>query len=249
MTQSTRPRRPSVVQEHIAQVAQSGNDIFAKFSDIAITAVSTAGKITQKGVSAAGEIVTSTADAVGLRDKVEAAENMARKLATRGRNDASKAVNKARRMASRAFVFEDEASNYEYDVLLSAAGAVEKHIPVYSSHSPMFTLPAGSAFVYKARVKKHDIGFSVREMLDNSTPPALIENAARYTPDNFIQGYIAPIDRERTINLHFDNSYSTLQGKSIVFWVAMGQNVTLADDQLTGNRSKEAIAAEEGPSD
>ncbi len=95
MTQSTRPRRPSIVQEHIAQVTQSSNDIFSKISDIAITAVSNAGKITQKGVSAAGEIVTSTADAVGLRDKVEAAENMARKLATRSRNDTTKALSKA----------------------------------------------------------------------------------------------------------------------------------------------------------
>jgi len=244
MTQSTRQRRPS-----IAQVTQSGNDIFAKISDITVNAVSNAGKIAQKGVSAAGEIVTSTADAVGLRDKVEAAENMARKLATRGRNDTTKALNKAKRMASRAFVFEDETSNYEYDLLLSAAGAVEKHIPVYSSHSPMFTLPAGSAFVYKARVKKHDINFSVREILDNNTPPMFLESPVRYTAENVIQGFISPLDRDRTINLHFDNAYSTLQGKYIVFWVAMGQNVALSDDQMVANRSKEVVAAEEGPCD
>jgi len=245
---ATRPRRPSIAQ--VAQ--QSGTDIFSKISDVAANAVTNTKKIAKQGVTAASaavEIVASTADAVGLRDTVASAENIARKLATRSRNDASKAVNKARRMASRAFVFEDETSYYEYDLLLSAAGAVEKHIPVYSSHSPSFSLPAGSAFVYKARVKKHDIGFSVREIIDNNSPPALIENGARYTSENLIQGYIAPIDRDRTINLHFDNSYSTLQGKSIVFWVAMGQSVSLTDDQLAANRSKEVVAAEEGPTD
>lgn len=49
-----------------------------------------------------------------------------------------------------------------------------------------------------------------------------------------IQGRIAPIsDRPRSIVLLFDNAYSAaLQGKTIVYWVAVGENVSLADDQV-----------------
>jgi hypothetical protein len=207
-------------------------------------------KVTQKGVSVAGDIVSSTADAVGLKDKVESVENIARKLATRGRNDASKAVNKARRMANRAFEFEDgESFNYEYDLLLSAAGAVENHIKPYGNLSPLFNLPPNHAFVYKVRVKKLDISFTVREIRDGDSPPLVLEGPQRYNSDSSIQGRIAPSDRSRTINLFFDNSHAPLHGKTVVYWVNTGENASLNNDQASGARTKEMIAAEEGPSD
>lgn len=71
----------------------------------------------------AGGVVTSTADAVGLKGQVLAAENIARKLATKSRNETNKTLNKARRLASRAMEFdEDSANSYDYDLLLAAAG-------------------------------------------------------------------------------------------------------------------------------
>lgn len=213
-----------------------------KFADIALTAANKAGKIAQNGVTVAGGIV----DAVGLKD----AEKMAQRIAARGRNDAAKAVNKARRLANRAFVFEDEESmNYEYDLLLSNAGAVEKNIAAYGNHSPMFSVPAGSVFVYKVRVKKMDINLSVREIRDGDSAPLILESPVRYNSESQIQGIVPSADYPRTINLYFDNSHSPLQGKTVVYWVSIGENVSLSDDQASGARTKEMIAAEEGPSD
>lgn len=230
--------------------SSSGDGIFGKLSEFAFGAVSTAGKITQKGVAVAGDFVTSTADAVGLKDKVEAAESNLRKLATRGRNDGIKAVNKARRLANRAFEFEDgESFNYEYDLLLSNAGAVEKNIAPYSSFSPSFNLPAGNALVYKARVKKWDINLTLREVEEDGTVPVILDGPQRYSADVVMQGRIPPTNHSRTITLFFDNSHSPLQGKTVVYHIMIGENVSLNDDQNSGERTKEMIAAEEGPSD
>lgn len=108
--------------------------------------------------------------------------------------------------------------------------------------------------VWKARVKKLDITFSVKEVRevrikmhlarDNSCnvvsylkgmEPFILEPATKCTADMPIQGRIAPVsDRPRSIVLHFDNAYSAaLQGKIIVYWVAVGENVSLADDQVS----------------
>jgi hypothetical protein len=47
----------------------------------------------------------------------------------------------------------------------------------------------------------------------------------------------------------FDNTYSHLQQKRCVYWVACGENVSLADDAVGAARSLEVHAAEEGPVD
>ena len=98
--------------------------------------------------------------------------------------------------------------------------------------------------VWKCRVKSFDITFSVREVKDND---AIIESPQKYSSEAQIQGKIAPIDRSRNINLLFDNSHAHLQRKTVVFWVAIGEKVSLADDQIGAARSKEVTAAEEGP--
>lgn len=237
---SLQPAQPSAVE-----------GMFKKAALLATTA----GKFTQRGVNYAGGVISSTvltaADAVGVKDKVEAAEKMARKVASKGVNDVNKAVNKTRRMANKAINFDDEdftaLNNADYDLLLSAAGAVEKHIHAFGNYSQTFVVPAGSVFVYKARVKKHDIGFSVREIKENDGTPQIIEPLTVHSAEAQIQGRIPSSDRTRNINLFFDNSHSPLQRKTAVFWVAIGENVSLADDQVGAARSKEVAAAEEGP--
>eukprot|EP01031_Cornospumella_fuschlensis_P039118 gene39118-47595_t len=232
--------------------AVPNNDLLSMFSDFAFNAANTAGKITSKGLG----IVNSTVDAVGLKDKVEAAENMARKLATRGKNDANRAVNRARRMATRAFDFEEEIdslASYDYDLLLSLAGAVEKSIAGYGSVAVNFTIPIGSSMIWKARVKKFDVGFSVREIREseaNNSIPFIIEPLQRFTPDQPIQGEITAVtSRVRTIQLVFDNGHTALQRKTVVYWVSIGENVSLKDDQSSAARNKEMQAAETGPPD
>ncbi len=226
------------------------NNMFKTLASLATTA----GKFTQKGVNFAGGVISSTvlttADAVGLKDKVEAAEKMARKVIHKGSNDANKAVNKARRLANKAINFDEEDASLDssdYDLLLSAAGAIEKHITAYGNHSQTFVVPAGSAFVFKARVKKLDFGFSVREIKDSEGIPVIIEPLQTHSSEAQIQGKIPPSERVRNINLFFDNSHSPLKGKTVVFWVAIGEKVSLADDQIGAARSKEVTAAEEGP--
>lgn len=243
-------RSHSITTGTPVQTSAAG-DLMSQFTSIAFTAANTATKLTQKGVHLASGVMFSTADAVGLKDKVEAAENTVRKLAARGRNDANKAVNKARRMATRAIDFNEDdhfLQCYDYDLLLSAPGAVEKRIPPLGNHTPTFTLPANNALVYKIRVKKWDIGFSIREIPNGDGQPITMEPLVRYGADSVISGIITAVTNEsRIINFLFDNSHSPLQGKNIVYWVAIGENVSLQDDQNGGVRSKEMTAAEEGP--
>jgi hypothetical protein len=47
--------------------------------------------------------------------------------------------------------------------------------------------------------------------------------------------------------LVFDNSHSHIQAKKCVYWIACGENVTLADESVGAARSLEVAAAEEGP--
>eukprot|EP01039_Chlorochromonas_danica_P002937 gene2937-3204_t len=248
---TTRPVQPRLSVNH----GSGGTDLLSKFTDFAFNAANTAGKMTKKGVSVAENVVTTGIDAVGLKDKVEAAENMARKIAAKGKSDANKAVNKARRLANRAFEFEDEdeaQASYDYDLLLSAAGAIEKKVSGYGQHTVTFALPVGQCMVWKARVKKIDIGFSIREMREDengNTTPLVIEPMQRYSADALIKGELTAADRPRTINLVFDNSHSPLQSKTIAYWVLIGENVSLANDQVGAARTREMIAAEEGPPD
>lgn len=230
--------------------SSSGNPIFDKISLMA----NTAKVFAEKGAKVTGKLISSTvlttADAVGLKDKVEMAEKMARKVTNKASSDANKAARKARRLANKAVNFDEEDTSLDssdYDLLLSAAGATEKHIAAYGNHSQTFVVPAGSAFVYKARVKKLDIGFSVREIKDNDGIPVIIEPLVVHSSEAQMQGKIPPSERQRNINLFFDNSHSPLQRKTVVFWIAIGDKVSLADDQIGAARSKEVTAAEEGP--
>lgn len=252
MASSKRPVQPRLSINHGNATA---SDLMSMFTDFAFSAANTAGKVTQKTFNTAEGIVSTGIDAVGLKDKVEAAESLARKLASRGARDTAKAANKARRMASRAMDFdegEDSMASLDYDVLLSAAGSVEKKISGYGSHSVLYSLPAGSALVWKARVRKLDIGFSVREVRENESStsvPFIIEPMQRFGAGALIKGELTAADRPRTINLIFDNSHSALQGKTVLYWVLIGEKVSLADDQASAAMKKEMTAAEEGPPD
>lgn len=233
----------------------NSQDLLTKFSDLAFSAATAAGKITQRGVTMAGGVMTTGIDAVGLKDKVEAAESMARKLAAKGKSDANKAVNKARRMANRALEMDDEEdlmASHDYDVLLSCAGAVEKKIAGYSSHTVAVTLPAGSRLIWKARVKKFDIGFTVREMRETgsgSSVPIVIEPPQRYNADAWMKGEVPEANRQRTINIVFDNTHTALQRKMVVYLIQMGENISLADSQVNVALTKEMNAADRGPPD
>ena len=90
-------------------------NLIQSFSNLAINAATTAGKFTQKSVNIAGgfmgEAVLTTADAVGLKDKVEAADKAVRNIAAKGKSDANRAVNRARRIANKALIFDEEDDN------------------------------------------------------------------------------------------------------------------------------------------
>jgi hypothetical protein len=241
-------RRPSEASGPV-DVHAGGESLLSKFTGAAKHVFFQTEQIAQKTVKVAGGVVASTADAVGLKGQVLAAETIARKFATQGTNQTKRAVNKARRMANRAFDFDEDSGNsYDYDLLLSAAGAIEKSVAVLATHSQPFQLPAGSALIWKARVKKFDIGFSVKETVEESgQPPVVLEAPQKYSMEMPIQGRIAPEPYNRTVTLHFDNSFSALQSKTVVFWVAIGENVSLSDDMVGVARSKEVSAADDGP--
>jgi hypothetical protein len=81
--------------------------------------------------------------------------------------------------------------------------------------------------IWKARAKKFDMGFSVKETVEESgQPPAVLEAPLKCSMEMPIQGRIAPEPYHRTVTLHFDNFHSALQSKTVVFWVAIGENVS-----------------------
>lgn len=165
--------------------------------------------------------------------------------------DANRALRKASRMAKKTLDFEDvdgEMVNVaDYNLLLSAAGAIEKSIAINRSHKQVFSIPANNIFIWRARVKKFDVGFAVTEIIKDGETPVDIEPMAKYRFESQIQGKLAACNHARNIVLVFDNSYSHLQAKKIVYWVAIGENVSLEDDTVGAARSKEFMAAEEGP--
>jgi hypothetical protein len=181
---------------------------------------------------------------------------VARRAAKDGRQNlanANKAVGKARRLATKIIEFEDEDDSicsYDYHQLMSVPGATEKTINIYGHFTQSFVIPAGSIFVYKARVRYHDIGFALRERKEDGRIED-IEPMTKFRAEDraTIQGQLHASDKERTIMLVFDNSFSQFQAKRVVFWVACGEKVSLADDALGAARTMEVQAAEEGPAE
>jgi hypothetical protein len=222
---------------------------FETIANAAKGATSQAGSMAKMGADIMQSQFLKATDAVGLKEQVEAAEKYAKKIAARGHNDANRALNKAHRMARIFDLDEEEASldSSDYDLLLSATGAKEQTITAYGNYSDTFFVPAGSTMVWKVRVKSIDIGFSVREVREEDPSPVVIEPLQRYTSEALIQSSLPPALHPRTINLYFDNSHSPLQKKTIVYWVNIGEKVSLADDQLGAARSKEVDAANTGP--
>lgn len=163
--------------------------------------------------------------------------------------DTNKAVLKARRLANKTLDLEEEIDNNydtsDFDLLLSADGASTAIIAIYSSFQQAYTIPAGAIFVYKARVKKWDIGFGIKEKRGNTEVD--IEPIIRYESNSLIKGMIAPMDHPRNVILFFDNSYSQINRKRVAYWVAIGPNVSLSDDSVGAARDLEVTAAEEGP--
>ena len=191
------------------------------------------------------------------------AANEAKVGAGKRLGDITRAANKARRLANKALEFEDEddeLNSSDYDLLLAAAGASEKSIAIYQNHIQTFTVPAGSALVWKARVRRHEIGFAIREKhekkdkKDKDTEAVTdIESMTSYRSDTQIQGKLPASKHERKIMLIFENKPSAsspnLNPKQVAYWVAIGAKVSLDDDALGAARTKEVQAAEEGPSE
>ena len=85
---------------------------------------------------------------LALNLKTNSIEKLARKAVHKVGSDTSKAVNKARRLATKAFDFDEDEANLnssDYDLLLSAAGAQEYVIPPQKSYSQTFIVPANCA--------------------------------------------------------------------------------------------------------
>ena len=64
-----------------------------------------------------------------------------------------------------------------------------------------------------------------------------------------IKGKLAARDKDRTIELIFDNSYSQIHRKTVAYWILTGPNASLADEVGDAAKAKEIAAAEEGPKD
>ena len=134
----------------------------------------------------------------------------------------------------------------EYDILLSAVGATELQIPPRSIQIQKINVPAGSAIVWKARVRHHDIAFCVKELYEDKDARE-IKPPTKYPHDMLIRGKLAPKENNRVIELMFDNSYSQMQRKTVAYWISTGPNATLADEAGDNQKAKEIAAAEEGP--
>lgn len=214
--------------------------------------ITTAKNITHSGAVLAGKTVLASAEVVGMKDKIEygvhGLERAAKSLAKKGKTDALKAANKARRLANKAFDFDEEEGSTDttdFDLLLSTFGAMEKVIPMRDHFSKAYNVPPGCKFAWKARVKRGDISFVVKEQKDNDGMVE-IEPFQKYKADSQIQGIINESKKPRKLTITFDNTNS-LQSKTIAYWIAIGENVTLQDDAKGAARSKEFAAAEEGP--
>lgn len=152
----------------------------------------------------------------------------------------------ARRLANKTLdLDEDQDEDHDFDLLLTSEGSASTTLAIYATHSQVFAVPAGSAFAYKARVKKWDIGFGVTEKRDKEVVE--LEPLLRFESNQLIKGVIPAAAHGRSITLFFDNSFSQLQRKKVAYWVAIGPNAALTDDGVGTAREMEVTAAEEGP--
>ncbi len=144
--------------------------------------------------------------------------------------------------------FEDELASVEYDTLLTEVGANELTIAVHAIHVQNFNVPAGSAVVWNARLKKSEITFYIRDITSKNNVIELVPPAT-YKPDWAIKGKIPASDKQRTLAFYFDNSKSHNERKTVAYRVQIGPNVTLLDEAVEMAKTKERAAAEEGPED
>jgi len=136
----------------------------------------------------------------------------------------------------------------EYDILLSAVGANEIHIAARSRHEVNIKVPAGLAVVWKARVRTYDIAFELAETTSKERTVQLVE-PIKYPCTKMIKGKLPKQDKDRTLVLTFDNSYSQLQKKTVAYWILTAPDASLAEEAGDVAKAKEIAAAEEGPQD
>jgi len=68
-----------------------------------------------------------------------------------------------------------------------------------------------------------------------------------YTSKDLIQFQLPAVDQKRTVKLFFDNTNSQINTARVTYWVAIGENVSLADEKVSAQRMKEVNAADSGP--
>ena len=139
----------------------------------------------------------------------------------------------------------DGFDSREYDSLLTAVGTHELAIAVRSIHIQKVDIPAGSAIVWKVRVKKYDIGFGVKEIIGNKEIE--IQPVVQHNEKVVMKGHLGASEKSRNIAFVFDNSSSQLHRKSIAYWISVGPDVTHLEEEVESARTKEFAAAEEGP--
>lgn len=221
--------------------------IFGKAKDLSTSAQSAA-KVVSDEIK---DKMLQTADTLGLKDQIEAMNSAVRKLDKDAKIARNKALAKARRFAKRALDFDEddaELDSADYDSLLSAAGATEIQVANRKNNITTYEVPAGQIFVCKARVKSEDIGFAVKARdLADAKKLIAVQPLTMYTSKDLIQFQLPAVEQQRTVKLVFDNKNSQMNIARVTYWVAIGENVSLADEKVSAQRMKEVNAADNGP--
>ena len=221
--------------------------LFGKAKDLGTTAQSAA-KVVSNEIK---DKMLQTADTLGFKEQIEAMNSAVRKLDKDAKIARNKALAKARRFAKRALDFDEddaELDSADYDLLLSAAGATEIQVANRKNNITTYEVPAGQKFVCKARVKSADIGFAVKARdLTDAKKFIAIQPLTMYTSKDLIQFQLPAVDQKRTVKLFFDNTNSQINTARVTYWVAIGENVSLADEKVSAQRMKEVNAADNGP--
>ena len=132
----------------------------------------------------------------------------------------------------------------DYDLLLAASGVVEKVIVPRSSHVQSYNIPQGQKMVWKARVKKGDIGFGIKLLVESTNVMSSgtekdIQAIEKYGPERQIIGELKAVNYDRRINMIFDNSNGHINRKNVAYWVAIGENVSHSDETVGAARTLE----------